>query len=122
MGCSNSKVSGPENFDERWNNKTGLCLALRFEAGEEKSLGLKCGIEKKGYHTKRERKRETPIPKDVVKDSALTEGTEGTAGPENEVERSEETAGCERSPQAPNEVRRLREPMVEGFDKEKRRS
>ena len=71
MGCSNSKVSDPENFDERWNNKTGLCLALRFEAGEEKSLGIKCGVEKKGYHTKRERKKETPIPEDVAKDSAL---------------------------------------------------
>ena len=76
MGCSNSKrnvVVGPENFDERWNNKTGLCLALRFEAGEEKSLGIKCGIEKKGYHTKRGRKRETPIPEDVAKDSVLKE-------------------------------------------------
>ena len=78
MGCSNSKVSGPENFDERWNNKTGLCLALRFEAGEEKNLGIKCGIEKKGYHTKRERKKETPIPEDIAKDSALTERSEGT--------------------------------------------
>ena len=80
MGCKSSKISsgsfGPENsdnFDERWNNKTGLCLALRFEAGEEKSLGLKCGIEKKGYHTKRGRKKETPIPEDVAKDSALKE-------------------------------------------------
>ena len=73
MGCSNSKVSSPENFDERWNNKNGLCLALRFEAGEEKSLGLKCGIKRKGYHTKRGRKRETPIPEDVVKDLALKE-------------------------------------------------
>ena len=63
MGCSNSKVSTPENFDERWNNKTGLCLALRFEAGEEKSLGLKCGIEKKGYHTKRGRKGDSNSPR-----------------------------------------------------------
>ena len=79
MGCKVSKISSdPENFDERWNNKTGLCLALRFEAGEEKSVGLKCGIEKKGYHTKRERKGETPIPEDVAKDSALTERSEGT--------------------------------------------
>ena len=45
--------SRPENFDERWDNKTGLCLAFRFEAGEEKTLGLKCGVERKGYHTKR---------------------------------------------------------------------
>ena len=72
MGCKGSKVlSDPENFDERWNNKTGLCLALRFEAREEKSLGLKCGVEKKGYHTKRGRKMETPIPEDVAKDSEL---------------------------------------------------
>ena len=71
MGCSNSKVSSLENFDKRWNNKTGLCLALRFEAGEEKSLRLKCGIEKKGYHTKCERKKETPIPEDVARDSEL---------------------------------------------------
>ena len=81
MGCSNSKrnvVVGPENFDERWNNKTGLCLALRLEAGGEKSLGLKCGIEKKGYHTKRARKKETPIPEDVAKDSVLTERSEET--------------------------------------------
>ena len=46
---------------------------MRFEAGEEKSLGLKCGIEKKGYHTKRGQKKETPIPDDVARDSALGE-------------------------------------------------
>ena len=46
---------------------------MRFEAGEEKSLGLKCGIEKKGYHTKRGRKKETPIPEDVARDSASGE-------------------------------------------------
>ena len=91
MGCSNSKIpSGPENFDERWNNKTGLCLALRFEAGEEKSLGIKCGIEKKGYHTKRGRKKETPIPKDVVQDSMLTEGTEGTEKKQSSTDEVEE--------------------------------
>ena len=87
MGCSNSKVSsGLENFDERWNNKTGLCLALRFEAGEEKSLGLKCGIEKKGYHTKRGRKKENPIPQDVVQDSMLKEEPEEPEEKQSSIE------------------------------------
>ena len=84
MGCKSSKISNLGNFDERWNNKTGLCLALRFEAGEEKSLGLKCGFEKKGYHTKRERKKETPIPEDVAKDSTLEERSEETDEAEDE--------------------------------------
>ena len=90
MGCKNSKHNTcSENFDERWNNKTGLCLALRFEAGEEKSLGLKCGIEKKGYHTK----RSLPIPEDVAKDS-VTEGPEGTEGIEGQL-RTEGIEGTE---------------------------
>ena len=87
MGCKCSKVlPGLENFDERWNNKTGLCLALRFEAGEEKSLGLKCGIEKKGYHPKRERKKETPIPEDVAKDSVVKEEPKEPMVDEKETE------------------------------------
>ena len=63
---------------------------MRFEAGEEKSLGLKCGIEKKGYHTKRGRKRETPIPEDVAKDSALREKP---MVDEKEIEEVEEKKG-----------------------------
>ena len=100
MGCKNSKRdAGPENFDERWNNKTGLCLALRFDAGEEKSLGIKCRIEKKGYHTKRGRKKETPIPEDVAKDSVLKEEpmTEGTEEGED-VDETEGTKGTEKKP------------------------
>ena len=107
MGCKNSKRNaGPENFDERWNNKTGLCLAPRFDAGEEKSLGIKCGIEKKGYHTKRGRKKETPIPEDVVKDSVLKEEPMTEKG-------VDETEGTEKKPwdRIPEEA--IRTPLSE---------
>ena len=67
MGCKNSKHNdSTETFDEQWDNKTGLCLAIRFESGEEKSLGLKCGIEKRGYHTKRESKEKPTSDEEIV--------------------------------------------------------
>ena len=110
MGCKNSKHNdGPENFDERWNNKTGLCLALRFEAGEEKSLGFKCGIEKKGYHTKREREATSkeepkadevsPMTDEEIGETKRPEGLEGVKGVEADEKENEGTVSFAPIPQ-----------------------
>ena len=86
---------------------------MRFEAGEEKSLGLKCGIEKKGYHTKRGRKKETPIPEDVARDSALGEELMTEEGEDEGTEkktRDRIPEGANRAPLRSEEPKEPKEP------------
>ena len=89
-------------------NRTLCGFEVRSRRGKEPRVKMR--NRKKGYHTKRGRKKETPIPEDVARDSALGEEPMTEEGEDEGTEKKTRDRIPEGANRAPLRIEEPKEP------------